>query len=188
MLALTMDPAQASAAPCDTPDLATLYQQWFRPVYRWIRVLAGPGVDAEDLAQEVFIVVQRKLEQFDGANTAGWLYRIVQLTVRDHRQRAWYRKIFQRARDVELDEIESSAIGQDERFERKEREQRLYQIVHQLNPKWRDDFLLFEVAGLTSKEIAALQGIPDATVRTRLSRARKEFVELVGKLQAEREP
>src|SRR6185503_2665637 len=64
MLALTMDPAQASAAPCDTPDLATLYQQWFRPVYRWIRVLAGPGVDAEDLAQEVFIVVQRKLEQF----------------------------------------------------------------------------------------------------------------------------
>lgn len=188
MLTLTMEPAQAPAAPCETPDLAALYQQWFQPVYRWIRALGGPGVDAEDLAQEVFIVVQRKLDRFDGTNTAGWLYRIVQFTVRDHRQRAWFRKIFQRARDVELDEIESPAVGQDERFERKERERRLYRIVHQLNPKWRDSFLLFEVAGLTGDEIATLQGIPAATVRTHLSRARKEFVALVARLQARGEP
>ena len=187
MATLTMAPSEAPAQSCEAHDLAALYQAWFRPVYRWIRALAGPGVDAEDLAQEVFIVVQRKLDRFDGANLAGWLYRIVQLTVRDHRQRAWFRKIFLRSRDVELDGIESPAAGQDERLEHRERERRLYQIVNRLNPLWRDSFLLFEIAGLTGEEIATLQGIPAATVRTHLSRARKEFLAMVADLQAREE-
>jgi RNA polymerase sigma-70 factor (ECF subfamily) len=165
-------------------DLAAVYQAWFRPVYRWIRALGGPGIDAEDLTQEVFIVVQRKLGLFDGVNLAGWLYRIVQLTVRDHRQRAWFRNIFSRSRDVVLDEVVSPAAGQDEQLERKEREMCLYQLVTQLNPRWRDSFLLFEVGGLTGDEIAALHGIPAATVRTHLFRARKEILDLVAKLHA----
>src|SRR5436305_9142676 len=119
---LTTAPAESSTGPCEVHDLAALYQAWFRPVYRWIRALSGPSIDAEDLAQEVFIVVQRKLHLFDGANFAGWLYRIVQLTVRDHRQRAWFRNIFSRSRDVVLEEIASEAATQDDRFERMERE------------------------------------------------------------------
>lgn len=173
---------EPSSAPCDMRDLAALYQTWFRSVYRWIRALGGPGIDAEDLAQEVFIVVQRKLALFDGENLAGWLYRIVQLTVRDHRQRAWFRNIFLRSRDVVLDEVVSSAAAQDERFERMEQEMCLYQMVHRLNPTWRDSFLLFEVGGLTGDEIAALQGIPATTVRSHLFRARKEILALAAKL------
>jgi DNA-directed RNA polymerase specialized sigma24 family protein len=109
MATLTGAPLEPSSVPCDPHDLAALYQTWFRSVYRWIRALGGPGIDAEDLAQEVFIVVQRKLAIFDGENLAGWLYRIVQFTVRDHRQRAWFRNIFLRSRDVVLDEVVSSA-------------------------------------------------------------------------------
>src|SRR5262249_51036658 len=149
------------------------YRSWFRRVYRWIRALGGPGIDAEDLAQEVFIVVQRKLRRFDGTNLPGWLYRITRLTVHDHRRRAWFRYIFLRARDVVLAEVVSAAAGPDERLDRKQREQRLYKLVDRLNPRWRDSFLLFEIAGLTGEEIAELQGIPAATVRTHLSRARR---------------
>lgn len=184
---LVMAPAEVPAERCETHDFAALYQTWFRPVHRWIRALGGPGIDAEDLTQEVFIVVQRKLGRFDGANLAGWLYRIAQLTVRDHRRRAWFRNIFLRSRDVVLDEVVSPAAGQDERLDRKQREMRLYQLVNQLNPRWRDSFLLFELDGLTGEEIATLQGIPAATVRTHLHRARKEIVALVAKLQAKGE-
>lgn len=185
---LVMAPTAAPVEPCDTHDFSALYRSWFRPVYRWIRALGGPGIDAEDLAQDVFIVVQRKLERFDGVNLAGWLYRITRLTVHDHRRRAWFRNIFLRPRDIALDDVVSSAAGPDERLDRKQCEQRLYKLVDRLNPRWRDSFLLFEVAGLTGEEIADLQAIPAATVRTHLARARRALVGLVAEQQAKGEP
>jgi RNA polymerase sigma-70 factor (ECF subfamily) len=168
-----------AAQQCDAQDFVAVYRSWFRPVYRWIRTLGGPGVDAEDLAQEVFIVVQRQLERFDGANLPGWLYRIAQLTVHDHRRRAWFRRLFLRSHDVALDDIESSVTGPDERLDHMRREQRLYELVDRLKPAWRDSFLLFEIAGLSGEEIAALQGIPVPTVRTHLSRARRALATMV---------
>jgi RNA polymerase sigma-70 factor (ECF subfamily) len=187
MVMLTDAPLEQLDEPCRESDLAGLYQAWARPVRRWIRALGGPGVDAEDLTQEVFIVVQRKLDQFDGGNIAAWLYRIVQLTVRSHRQRAWFRNIFSRPRDVELDDVASVAARPDEQLAREQRGRRLYELVHQLNPRWRDSFLLFEVGGLTGEEIAALQGISHAAVRTHLFRARKEIIAMVAELQAKGE-
>jgi RNA polymerase sigma factor (sigma-70 family) len=107
--------------------------------------------------------------------------------VRDHRHRAWFRNIFSRPRDIVLDEVVSPAVGQVDELERMERELYLYELVNQLNPRWRDSFLLFEVGGLTGDEIAALQGIPPATVRTHISRARKELVGLMA-VQQSKEP
>lgn len=173
--ALVMAPAHAR----EVHDFAAVYRAWFRPVYRWIRALGGPGFDAEDIAQEVFIVVQRKLGRFDGANLAGWLYRITRLTVHDQRRRAWVRNLFLRSRDVVLDDLESPAAGPEERLDLKQREKRVYELVDRINPRWRDSVLLFEIAGLTGEEIAELQGVPVATVRTHLSRARKALVALV---------
>jgi RNA polymerase sigma-70 factor (ECF subfamily) len=172
---------EASCERSEPLDFAATYQAWFRPVYRWIRALGGPGIDAEDLAQEVFIVVQRKLARFDGTNLAGWLYRIAQRTVRDHRRRAWYRNIFLRPRDTALDEVESTAAGSDEHYDRMELERRFYDLVQQLNPRWRNSFLLFEIGGLSSDKIAQLEGIPAATVRTHLFRARKELIALAAR-------
>jgi RNA polymerase sigma-70 factor (ECF subfamily) len=184
---------QMALAPADvsdvtTPDLEAVYAQWFVPVHRWIRALGGPNIDAEDLTQEVFIVVQRKLAGFDGKNLAGWLYRIAQLTVRDHRRRAWFRSLFLRADDVAPDDVACSADRTDERLARKRQEARLHRLMDSLKPKWREVFLLFEVAGLSGDEIARLLGVPPTTVRTHLYRARKAMVELVAQQQAEDEP
>ena len=182
--AMTLD--LADVPPDAEPlDFAEVYEQWFRQVHRWIRALGGPGIEAEDLAQEVFIVVQRKLTGFDGANLGGWLYRIAQLTVRDHRRRAWFRSLFLRARDVALDDLESS-VRSDDALARKEQERRLHALVNRLEPRWRECFLLFEVGGLSGAEIAALLGLPHATVRTYLFRARKAMVALI-RQQAELE-
>jgi RNA polymerase sigma-70 factor, ECF subfamily len=160
-------------------DFAAIYRQWFRPVHRWIRAMGGLDMDAEDLAQEVFVVVQRKLGMFDGANLAGWLYRIAQFTVRDYRRRPWFKNVFLRSRYETMDAMASPQAGLEEKLARKQCETRVCELIEQLNPKWRDSFLLFELEGLSSNEIAALQGIPTATVRTHLYRARKQLMDLL---------
>ena len=63
-------------------EFAPLYDEWFEHVARWIRALGAPSGDVEDIAQEVFLVVRRRLRDFDGRNLAGWLYRIASRQVR----------------------------------------------------------------------------------------------------------
>ena len=70
-----------------------IYERWFEDVVKWLYALGMPSSDTEDLAQEIFLVVRRKLNRFDGGNLAGWLYRIAQLTVRDHRRRTWFKNL-----------------------------------------------------------------------------------------------
>lgn len=162
-------------------EFAAVYNAWFPSVYRWVRAQVGPHADFEDISQEVFVVVQRKLHGFDGQNLAGWLYRITQRTVSDYRRRSWFRKLFQRPRNIAFDDIEASAANQCELLERSQEQRRFYRLVARMNKKWRDSFVLFEIDGYSGDEIAGMQGIPAATVRTHLHRARKEFLELVEK-------
>jgi RNA polymerase sigma-70 factor (ECF subfamily) len=162
-------------------DFTSIYNEFFKTIYRWVGALGGPQSDIEDLTQEVFVVVQRKLPEFDGRQLSAWLYRITALTVSDQRRRAWFRHIFRRPREIALEELASHAASSDELLERKQEQQRFYRLTSKMSSKWRDSFILFEILGHTSEEIAELQGIPPATVRTHLHRARKEFLALVGK-------
>jgi RNA polymerase sigma-70 factor (ECF subfamily) len=178
LMADPLAPARRRAAAL---DLSAVYATWFRSVYRWVKALGGPEADAEDLTQEVFLIVQRKLGDFDGENLPGWLYRITARTVRDHRRRRWFRNIFLRPRDVALDELAGERAGVDEALAQKQEQQRFYRLVGSMNKKWRDSFVLFEIDGYSGDEIASLTGIPSATVRTHLHRARKEFLALVAR-------
>ena len=90
---------------------AALYDQWFDDVLRWLRALGAPSADSEDLAQEVFLVVRRRLHAFDGRNPAGWLYRIASRQVSAHRRRRWFRSVLARRPDIELDELPDAAVG-----------------------------------------------------------------------------
>jgi RNA polymerase sigma-70 factor (ECF subfamily) len=175
---LTAASAEAAAAL----DFTKVYDAWFHPVFRWVSALGGPRADLEDLVQEVFVIVQRKLGGFDGRNLAGWLYRITERTVRDYRRRAWYRNIFLRPREVVLDELPNRDASSAELIEQRQARERFYEIVSRMNQTWRESFVLFEVQGYSGEEIAALRGIPSATVRTHLHRARKEFLALVAKV------
>lgn len=162
-------------------DFSAIYAQWFRPVYRWVRALGGPQAEVEDIAQEIFVVVQRNLPRFDGQNLPGWLYGITTRTVSDYRRRRWFRNTFLRSREVMLEEIETGSATSEELLQRKQEQQRFYRLLASMNAKWRDSFILFEIEGYSGDEIAALKGIPAATVRTHLHRARKEFLQLVVK-------
>ncbi len=171
-------PFDASIEPV-TADFPTLYATWFRVIYRWVRALGGPRSDIEDIVQEVFVIVQRKLSGFDGQNLAGWLYRITQRTVRDHRRLSWFRRALFGQPETEADRLVDPSAGAVELLERAEERRRFYRLVDRMNPKWRESFILYEVVGHSGEEIADMQGVPPATVRTHLARARKQFLTLV---------
>ena len=168
-------------APQPTPaEVASLrfddvYRAHFQDVCRWLRALGGPAADLDDLAQEVFLVVQRKFDQFDGRNVRGWLYRIASFTVRDHRRSVWFRSRLSWLTDGRHERVAETALLPSEQLEQRERWRLLYQLIDKLKPERREAFILFEVEGLSGQEIADLQGVPVATVWTRLHHARREF-------------
>lgn len=156
-----------------------VYAGWFHEVCRWVRALGGRPADADDLTQDVFLVVRRKLATFDGANVGGWLYRITQRTVRDHRQAAWSRR-FQCTEGQPLD-VAARSPGPDpsQVLERRQSQQILCDLLGRMTQKRRSIFIQFEIEGYSGEEIAHREGIPVNTVWTRLHHARRDFTALL---------
>jgi len=173
----------APPAITGTPGFRFIYDNWFDDVSRWIRALGGRDADRDDIVQEVFLVVRRRLARFDGANPAAWLYQITRRQVRDFRNRAWVKHIFTRRRSDELDELPSHKDGPAAALEQKQKQRVLGTILSKMGADRRSAFVLFEIDGLSGDEIARLQGIPLNTVWGRLRKARQEFFALAAKFQ-----
>jgi RNA polymerase sigma-70 factor (ECF subfamily) len=164
-------------------DFRALYDAWFDDVSRWIVALGGVDADRDDIVQEVFMVVRRRLVSFDGANPAGWLYRITRRQVRDFRRRSWVRHIFTKRRLEEPDDLPHAGGTPAAVLERKEDRRILHAMLSKMREERRSAFILFEIEGLSGEEIARIQSVPINTVWTRLYHARKEFFALAAKYQ-----
>src|SRR3954452_10949688 len=74
--------------------VAGVYRTHATQVARWAARLGGPRIDVDDVVQEVFAVVSRKLDGFRGeAKLETWLFRITDRIVRNHRRRWAVRRI-----------------------------------------------------------------------------------------------
>ena len=185
--------ARAEVAPAVPPkaaghgegrgDFRALYDTWFDDVSRWIVALGGIDADRDDIVQEVFMVVRRRLSSFDGANPAGWLYRITRRQVRDFRRRSWVRHIFTKRRLEEPDDLPHAGTTPAAALERKEDRRILHTMLSKMREERRSAFMLFEIEGLSGEEIARIQSVPINTVWTRLYHARREFFALAAKYQ-----
>jgi RNA polymerase sigma-70 factor (ECF subfamily) len=160
-------------------EFREVYERWFDDVVRWLYALGVPRSDTQDLAQEIFLVVRRNLARFDGGNMRGWLYKIAQLTVRDHRRRAWFKNLVIRRQEVDLSQMPHGAASPAQKYEDAETRRQLQLLMNKMSEKLRTTFILFEIEGYSGEEIARIQDIPLGTVWTRLHKARKEFWKLV---------
>jgi RNA polymerase sigma-70 factor (ECF subfamily) len=176
-------PARVTAAGEAQGDFRALYDAWFDDVSRWIVALGGVDADRDDIVQEVFMVVRRRLSSFDGANPAGWLYRITRRQVRDFRRRSWVRHIFTKRRLEEPDDLPHAGGTPAAALERKEDRRILHTMLSKMREERRSAFTLFEIEGLSGEEIARIQSVPINTVWTRLYHARREFFALAAKYQ-----
>jgi RNA polymerase sigma-70 factor (ECF subfamily) len=173
-------PSPEGGAP-STPSFEELYDHWFEGVSRWVRALGAREADRDDLVQDIFLVVHRRLADFDGQNVAGWLYQIARHKVRDHRRLLWVKHLFGNTSAPLEDAMLATKQSPLSELETKQKRQLLESLLERLNEDQRAAFVLFEIEGSSGEEIAALTGVPINTVWARIHKARKKLQE-----QAER--
>ncbi len=160
-------------------DFVTLYDNWFEDVTGWLQTLGAPKADIEDLAQEVFLVVHRRLCDFDGRNVAGWLYRISNRQVLQYRRRRWVQSVIMLEAGDDIEDVPDDRTDVEEAFEVKEKGRQLLKFVEKMTKKRRVAFMLFEVEDYTGEEIAEMLSVPVNTVWTRLHHARRDFLSML---------
>jgi RNA polymerase sigma-70 factor (ECF subfamily) len=178
-----------ASAPLSTPLSPTegvtfdrVYVEHFQHVSRWARALGGMEADLDDITQEVFLVVRRKLSSYVGPSMQAWLYGITRRTVSDYRRRAFFRRLFTGVnRSLESSPQVERTSGVDP-FARLEAQQAIGAILKKMSTVRRSAFILFEIEGYSGEEIAELEQIPVATVYTRLHHARRDFLRLTAEL------
>jgi RNA polymerase sigma-70 factor (ECF subfamily) len=165
-------------------EFSRLYDEWFDRVVVWLASLGAPSADREDLAQEVFVVVRRRLPDFDGRNVAGWLFQIARRQVLRHKRLVWFKRVFSFGASSP-DASASSQPGPLESLEAAERRRLVERLLSGLSEKRRVVFALFELEGHSGEEIAALLDVPQNTVWTRLHHARRDFHRALAEHHAE---
>jgi RNA polymerase sigma-70 factor, ECF subfamily len=177
------DDATSSLDP--SLDVGTLYRKHADDVARWAGRLMGHSGDVEDAVHQVFMVAQRRLPDFRGeAKVTTWLHeitiRVVQETRR--RQRSWWRGSFAGRGSPILnggrapEDFPSEQPSALELLEKKEAGRIVYQILDQLDEKYRTALILFELEGLTGQEVAEVTKTSLSNVWVRLLRARQQFL------------
>lgn len=154
--------------------LEALYRDHFDFVCSVARRLAGRALIPEDVAQEVFLVVTRRLDSFEPrALVTTWLYGITFNVVRAMRRRLL----------IELSHRADEAEGLDvpaeihDAVELSEALQTMNEILASMSPRKREVFIIGELEELPCAEIARIVGAKEATVWSRLHYARREFAD-----------
>jgi hypothetical protein len=78
-------PNQNARLPTGVPlTFPAVYHAYFAQVLGWMRAMGVPQADMEDLAQEVFLVVRRKLPRFREGSLSAWIYKIAEHKSRNY--------------------------------------------------------------------------------------------------------
>lgn len=156
-----------------------IYQEHFRQVWRFLARLGVPERDLPDAVQDVFVVVHRKLQEFEGRSRVDtWLYGICMRVASDRRRRASQR--FETLEQTGAEPQPAVESG-DEQLGLKELAER---ILSSLPLEQRAVFVCFELEGLSSQEVAERLHIPLGTVHSRLRLARACFRKELARLRA----
>ncbi len=174
----------------ELPPFTELYREHFAFVWRSARYLGVPYGELDDVAQDVFIVLQRKLADYDGrVSVRGWMYGFVRRVVADHRRRFRRKESKLRGAPEEggLDAYESEHPTPFSSAESSEALRRLDEVVQTLSAEKRETFLLAELEQLSAVEIAESLGTNVNTVYTRLRTARDEVTATYTRLYGSKE-
>ena len=150
------------------PSFGEIFRAHMPFLWRTSLALGVPAADAEDVCQEVMLVVNRRLRDFDGRSLKSWLYGICLRVASDYRRSARVR------RERATDEVPDAPLQptQPEDVDARRAEARLRRALDSLDYDRREVFVLFEIEELTLREISEATGAPLQTVYSRLQAAR----------------
>ena len=137
--------------------------------------MLGNRVEAEDLAQDVFVKVYYSLKSFKGeALFSTWLYRITANSCLNHRRRRKLEAEIGEARDGRESLLADAGSNPQALLEEREVKALLEKAIDALPPEQRIVLILRDIEGLSYEAIADSLELELGTVRSRLHRARLE--------------
>jgi RNA polymerase sigma-70 factor (ECF subfamily) len=147
-----------------------IFDEHARYVVRALRHLGVAEADLDDMAQEVFITVQRKLPEFEGrSKLSTWIYSICLRVASDYRRRAYV--VRERAHAEPAEHVTGECV--EDPALRVESRRLVQHLLGVLDADKRAVFVLYEIEGLTMREVAEVVECPLQTAYSRLHAARE---------------
>jgi len=153
-----------------------LYERHYDRVARLVRAIGIVDGEADDLCQEIFLIVYRHLRSFRGeARLSTWIHRVATREAIRHAKRRRLRRAFSEL----LSRAEKPQLPPDWAENQATRRRLLIQLLDGLPPERRLALVLFEIEGRSVDEIAEICGCATNTVWTRIHRARVQLEKMV---------
>lgn len=165
----------------DEKAFSILYRRYYSQVYSFCARMLRGRFDVDDAVQQVFLEAWRSMKRFEGRSMfSTWITKIaIHTCLSFHRKNN--RLVLSGSDDSEPLENGSeimwanpSTIPEEQVLE-EERKVAVHKLLERMTHKKKQVFVMSDMQGMTAPEIGQLLKIPDATVRTRLFHARKEF-------------
>jgi RNA polymerase sigma-70 factor (ECF subfamily) len=156
------------------PEFKRIYDEHLPFIWRAARHLGVAPHAIEDVLQDVFVVVHRRLREFESRSTLRtWIYGILLHMVRNHRRSMRRRRVDA----VPLADALVVATGDSphEALETREAMRTLQTLLDELDDAKREVFVLVELEQLTVPEIAEMLGEKTNTIYGRVRAARQQF-------------
>lgn len=160
-----------------------IVQLYTRRIYNLCYRFTGRAAEAEELTQEVFLRIFRTLKSYSPAQGAlgTWMVSVTRNLLIDHYRRTRKDRVTSPLEE-ELPRLEQKEAGTpppDRRISRSEMSQLLQKALDRLSPDLREAVILRDVQELDYKEIQAILGVPEGTVKSRINRGRVELARLL---------
>jgi RNA polymerase sigma-70 factor, ECF subfamily len=173
---------QAALGVQGETDIVALYDGYIDYVWRSLRRLGVSQDDLEDAAQDVFVVVHRRIETFEHRSTPKtWIFGIALRVAKAYRRRGSR----QRARVAGDESVLVCTRGTPEEVRAQmQAAEQVQALLDELDDDKRAVFVLAELEHMAAPDIALALGIPTNTVYSRLRLARAAFEEGLKRLKA----
>jgi RNA polymerase sigma-70 factor (ECF subfamily) len=150
-------------------------------IWRLLRRLGVSREKADDASQNVFLVATERVDSIQPGSERAFLFGTALRVARSHQrtERRW-------VLDDEMDSRRSEASKPEAMAEQRMAVDLMDRVLGTMDMDLRTTFVLFELEGLSTPEIAALADIPLGTAASRLRRAREQFRATVAQLEAEK--
>lgn len=167
------------------PRFEDVYEAHAAFVFRNLRRLGVPERSLDDAVQDVFVVVHRRLPEFEGRSAiTTWLFAIVLGVARNHRRSQRRRAPEAPGGDEPDDLVGAAAERPDRKAERAQAVRVLCALLDELDDDKREAFVLSQLEGMTAPAIGEALGLNVNTVYARIRAANKAFEQAVARFRA----
>lgn len=165
--------SQVALSACgDDEALALLVRTYHDQVYRFGIRVCRDGYDADDAVQDAFVKLSTRPEVLRDLGVLSWLFTVVRNTCR-RMLRPFARERRALGERVEqMDAIPSEALDPQAALQRWRLVHAVHQAIATLDHPLREVLVLRDLEGLPGPEVCAALGLTQATMKTRLQRAR----------------